>query len=267
MFTPEERASIRSDLLEFAARDRRISGAAITGSAAEDNEDQWSDIDLAFGLADAADEPRALSDWTRYLYEKHLALHHLDVTAGAWIYRVFLLPGTLQVDLAFVQAAEFRPLAPTFRLIFGTAHEARQFPAPAASELIGLGWLYALHARSCLGRMRLWQAEYMVSGVRDYALTLACVRHGLPSVHGRGIDRLPREITARFEGALVRQLTTDELSRALRAAIEGFRTEVRAADEMLGERLEDTLAALGGGSRADSVLQMNDVRPASETHE
>ncbi|HEY1896542.1 MAG TPA: hypothetical protein VGG62_09740, partial [Terracidiphilus sp.] len=198
MFTPDQRDRIRSDLLEYAARDQRLSGAAITGSAAAGNEDQWSDIDLAFGVADPANLEGVLSDWTSYTYEKHAALHHLDVAAGLWTYRVFLLPGALQVDLAFVQAAEFRPLAPTFRLIFGTANELRNFPPPTPGGVIGLGWLYALHARTCIARTHLWQAEYMISGVRDHALALACIRHGLPAVHGRGIDQLPMEVTARF---------------------------------------------------------------------
>jgi hypothetical protein len=247
MFTSDQRARVRSDLLEYATHDQRISGAAITGSAAVNGEDKWSDIDLAFGLADPADQPGVLSDWTSYMYEKHLALHHLDVVAGSWLYRVFLLPGTLQVDLAFVQATEFRPLAPTFRLIFGRANEPLTFPPPTPSDIIGLGWLYALHARSCIARMRLWQAEYMVSGVRDHALALACIRHGLPAVHGRGIDRLPREVTAQFEAALVQQMNTAELSRAFQVAVKGFRAEVEAADEKLGERLQETLASLSEG--------------------
>lgn len=247
MFTREQRASIRADLLEYAAHDHRVSGAAITGSAAAESEEQWSDIDLAFGLADAADQPAVLSDWTSYMYEKHLALHHLDVTAGAWIYRVFLLPGTLQVDLAFVPAAEFRPLAPTFRLIFGVANEPRHFPPPIPGSIIGLGWLYALHARSCIARMRLWQAEYMVSGVRDHALALACIRHGLPAEHGRGMDRLPQEVSDRFEGALVRQLSHSELARAFRVALEAFRTEIQRVDEKLAGRLQEALASLAEG--------------------
>jgi hypothetical protein len=160
---------------------------------------------------------------------------------------VFLLPGALQVDLAFVQAAEFRPLAPTFRLVFGTANESRDFPPPTPGGIIGLGWLYALHARSCIARIRLWQAEYMVSGVRDHALALACIRHGLSALHGRGIDRLPMEVTAQFEAALVRQMSVPELSRAFRVALERFRAEVRAADESLEERLDETLASLGEG--------------------
>jgi len=51
MFTPEERDRLRSDLLEHAASDPHISGAAITGSAATGHEDRWSDIDLAFGVS------------------------------------------------------------------------------------------------------------------------------------------------------------------------------------------------------------------------
>ena len=101
MFTPEERARLRSDLLQFARSDRRISGAAVTGSAAAECEDRWSDIDLAFGVADAAELPDVLIDWTQHMYDQHLAVHHFDIKSGAWVYRVFLLPGTLQVDLAF----------------------------------------------------------------------------------------------------------------------------------------------------------------------
>jgi hypothetical protein len=181
------------------------------------------------------------------MYEKHLALHHLDVVAGPWIYRVFLLPGTLQVDLAFVQAAEFRPLASTFRLVYGKANESRNFPASTPGSVIGLGWLYALHARTCIARERLWQAEYMISGVRDHALALACIRHNLPAVHGRGIDRLPKEMTARFESALVQQISTAALCRAFRVAVACFKAEVQAADEKLGERLQDTLDSLSEG--------------------
>src|SRR4051812_15449287 len=191
MFTPEQRGRLRSDLLTRATSDPRISGAAITGSAAAEREDRWSDIDLAFAVADTTELPNVLSDWTAHMYNRHLAVHHLDVASGAWLYRVFLLPGTLQVDLAFVSAAEFRALAPTFRLVFGTANESRHVQPTPAVEIIGLGWLYALHARTCIARQRLWQAEYMISGVRDHALTLACIRHGLPAVHGRGLDQLP----------------------------------------------------------------------------
>ena len=244
IFTPELRAHLRATLLDRAANDRRLSGVAITGSAAADAEDRWSDIDLAFGVADAAEMPNVLADWTECLYRQHSALQHLDVHAGAWIYRVFLLPGTLQVDLAFVPAAEFRALAPTFRLVSGTANEPRHAPSPSPADLIGYAWLYALHARACIARGQLWQAEYMVSGVRDHALALACVGNDLPAVHGRGFDRLPDAVKSKFAGAFVRHLESAELTRAFRVAVEGLLTEIRSTDEELAGRLQETLRSL-----------------------
>jgi hypothetical protein len=244
MFTPEERARLRSGLLEYASHDSRISGAAITGSAAVEREDAWSDIDLAFGVRNAAELPRVLVDWTDHMYDRHLALHHVDVRSGAWIYRVFLLPGALQVDLAFAAAAEFRALAPTFRLIFGEAKEPWQPPQTLPNSIIGLAWLHALHARTCIARGRFWQAEYMISGIRDNALALACIRHGLPAVYGRGIDLLPIEVTARFEGSLVQRLDIAELSRAFRLVIHALLNEIRIADEELARRLQEPLTGL-----------------------
>jgi hypothetical protein len=249
IFTPEERAGIRTSLLEFAHRDQRITGAAITGSAAASSEDQlredqWSDVDLAFGVHTAANVPIVLSDWTAHMYDRHGALHHLDMLFGAWTYRVFLLSNTLQVDLAFVAETEFRALAPTFRLMFGKANEPRHAPPPEPTAIIGLAWLYALHARTCIARRKLWQAEYMISGVRDHALALASIRHGLSSVHGRGIDLLPREVTAPFEDSLVRQLDTDELARAFRVAMHGLVQEISKADQELAQQLHEVLTAL-----------------------
>jgi hypothetical protein len=249
MFTPEQRARLRVELLESAAGDPRITGAAVTGSGANQSEDPWSDIDLAFGVGDPDALPDVLSAWTAHMYQRHLALHHLDVKAGVWIYRVFLLPGTLQVDLAFVPAVEFRALAPTFRLMSGKANEPRHIPPPLAADLIGFGWLYALHARTCIARRNLWQAEYMISGVRDSALALACIRHGLPAVHGRGIDRLPGRVTAPFADALVRRLDPVELSRAFRAVLDGLLNEIRSVDKELAGRLQETFTSLSETAR------------------
>ncbi len=244
MYTPEDRERLRDSLLAAARADERITGAALTGSAAHGAEDRWSDLDLAFGVPDAARVRDTLAGWTEMMYREHDALYHVDAPLGATIYRVFLLRNTLQVDLAFSPASEFGALAPTFRLLFGAAVERPHAAPPAAAYLIGFGWLYALHARSCIGRGRWWQAEYMISGVRDHVLALACLRHDLPAVQGRGMDRLPRDVTAPLEEALVRTLDPVEIRRAFGAAIEGLQREIRHADRELAERLEPTLKEL-----------------------
>jgi hypothetical protein len=242
MFTPEERTRLRDGLLAAASADPRVTSAAITGSASQNKEDRWSDVDLAFGIDGELQD--VLRDWTDRMYADYRALHHVDVHAGAWHYRVFLLAGTLQVDLAFVTQHEFRALAPTFRLIFGTANDPRQHAAPAPDELIGMGWLHALHARTSIARGKLWQAEYMISRTRDHALALACLRHSLPVHHGRGVDDLPADARSAFEDTLIRRLEVGELSRAFRGVMEQFLVEVRFADRHLENRLECDLRSL-----------------------
>ena len=241
MYTPEDRTRLRTTLLESASSDLRIAAAAITGSAANDAEDQWSDIDLAFATTG---DPAVIPDWTAKMYEHHNALHHLDVQVGPWLYRVFLLKNTLQVDLAFVPENEFRALAPSFQLVKGTANYPRHVSPPPPGYLTGMAWLHALHARSSLARHKLWQAEYMVSGVRDNALALACLRHGQETVHGRGIHLLPPEVAATFEPALVTALTHAELTRAFRAAIALLQTEIQLANPELAVKLSPALADL-----------------------
>lgn len=192
MFTVAERERLRADLIADARKDPRISGGAITGSGAIGREDRWSDIDLAFGVRAAEEIPATLADWTARMLERHGALDHFDLTGGSWVYRVFLLPNTLQVDLAFAPASEFGARAPTFKLVFGAAAEPPSFPPPVARRMICWGWLYALHARSSIARNRSWQAEYMISGIRDQVLALACLRHGLPAGDGRVVSTLCR---------------------------------------------------------------------------
>ncbi|MEU1745350.1 hypothetical protein [Micromonospora arida] len=50
MFSVEERGRIQRRLLHLAEQDPGVV-AAITGSHATNDEDRWSDIDLAFGVS------------------------------------------------------------------------------------------------------------------------------------------------------------------------------------------------------------------------
>ena len=244
MFTPEERERLREELVAAARADERISGVALTGSAARSALDRWSDIDLAFGIGDPARLREALGDWTDRMHREHGAIHHFDVTRGSWVYRVFLLQSTLQVDLAFAPAADFGALSPTFRLLSGTSVDLPQAHPPAVEEMIGLGWLYALHSRSCIERGEVWQAEYMISAVRDQALALAALRHRLPAIQGRGFDGLPEDVKSSFKGALVRSLEIEELRRAFQAATVCLLSEIRHTDLALAGRLEGPLSEM-----------------------
>jgi hypothetical protein len=185
-----------------------------------------------------------LGDWTALMYSEHGAAHHTDVWSRRTVYRVFLLGNTLQVDIAFAPADEFGALGPTFQLLFGEAVDQPAWSAPSPTDLIGMGWLYALHARSSISRGKVWQAEYMISGVRDHVLMLACLRHGLPHSQGRGLHLLPAATTAAVEPTLVRSLEPTELSRAFRASVDVLLAEVSFVDEDLAVRLAGPLRGL-----------------------
>src|SRR5215217_3513803 len=209
MFSIRDRDHIRDRVLQLAVSDARVVAGALVGSLAVSAGDRWSDLDLTFAVADDVPLFDVLEDWTRALVTEFDAAHLFDLPSGASIYRVFLLPGCLQFDLSFTPAAKFGATSPKFKLLFGSAVEKPFAQPPSAHELFGYAVHHALRARFCIERGRLWQAEYWASATRDYALSLACLRHGVPAVQGRGFDDLPADVRDGFSGALVTALEPD----------------------------------------------------------
>ncbi len=243
MFTAEHRDAVRERVLEMARSDPRVTAGALTGSTAIGAQDEWSDIDVAFGIADDAEPEAVLDDWTEILDRDFGALDHWDLRSGASIYRVFLLPDGLEVDLAVTPQREFGAHGPRFRTLFGTTTQVDAAPQPEPRYLRGLGWHHILHARSSIERGKPWRAEYWISGIRDQTLALACLRLGLEAAHGRGVDHLPSAVTDPLKDALVRSLDESELRRALASATVAFLSEVDEWDPELCARLTPPLQA------------------------
>ena len=202
------------------------------GSLAADGGDRFSALDLSFGIADHVPVAAVLSDWTGTLIDQLDAVQLADLQRGPTTYRVFLFPDALQVDLSMTPAAQFRPAGPRFRLLFGAtaAGQAEGSTPPVAGglflptppvpgDLFGWGVIYALHARACIERGRLWQAEHYVGAVRDHALALFCLGQGLAVVQARGYDDLPAGTLARFEAAHVGAVEPAALRAALAASV------------------------------------------------
>ena len=156
-----------------------------------------------------------------------------DLPFQSTIYRVFLLPGALQVDLSFTSEDEFGARSPRFRLLFGHAVECPASPPPSPERLFGLGVHYVTHAHGCIERGRLPQAEHSIHEARDQALTLACARLGLDVTYGRGFGKLPADVCEPLDGALVRELSAGELRRALAVATTGLLREARTMPDLV----------------------------------
>jgi hypothetical protein len=227
MFTADTRDRLRDHLIEKAHADPRIAGAAAVGASA-DGGDRWSDLDLTFGVADGASVEDVLADWTRTMVTDFHAAVLFDLSRSSSIYRVFLLPGLLQVDLSFTPQSDFGSRGPRFHLLFGEAIEHPSAPLEPSEHLFGLGIHHLVRATICLERGRLWQAEFWIHEARDEALTLACRRLGLEESYGRGFDQLPPDVRDPLLRGLVGSLASDELRRAGAAVLAALLRE--AAD-------------------------------------
>jgi hypothetical protein len=237
VFTVEQRGAQRDRVLALAERDRRVVAGAVVGSLALGGGDRFSDLDLTFAVADDVPVSDVLDDWSRTLSDELAAVHLADLEHGPTIYRVFLLPDALQVDLSLTPAARFAPGGPRFRLVFGetAADKATAPKPPAVADLFGWGVIYALHTRACIERGRFWQAEHYIGAVRDRALSLACLRQELPAVQARGYDDLPADTPASFDTTHVGSLERERLRSALSAVTrlllrEGQEANVPGAD-------------------------------------
>ena len=237
MFTASNGMLCENGCWPWRAAILRVTAGALTGSVVAGAVDAWSDIDLFFGIADDIPLTAVLDDWTAVLDQELGALHHWDLPSGASIYRVFLLPGGLEVDVGVTPAPQFGARGPHFRLLFGTPHPLEPVPPPVARTLVGLAWHHVLHARSAIERGQTWRAAHWIGGVRDQTFALACLRLGEVAYAGRGFDRLPVTVTDPLTETLVRSLDELELRRALAAATTCLLRELEAGDPALGARL------------------------------
>ncbi len=245
MFTVEYRNQVRQRVLEMARNDPRVTAGALTGSTAFGDGDDWSDIDVAFGIVDGIPIEDVLRDWTQAIEQDLGVVDHFDLPAGSSIYRVFLLPNGLEIDVAVTPANDFRARGPNFQELFGPTQQRQDSAQPDALHLIGLGWHHVLHARSCIERHKSWQAEYWISAIRDYTLALACLRYGESAFYGRGVDLLPAAVTGPLAEALVRSLDEQELRRALAVVTRHLISEVEQWDTALCARLRPLLEEFG----------------------
>jgi hypothetical protein len=247
MYTAEHRDDVRQRVLAMAKADPRVTGGALTGSTAFGGGDEWSDIDEAFGIADNIALEAVLEDWTQALDQQFGVLALWDLPSGSSIYRVFLLPGGLEVDISVTPARDFGARGPNFNVLFGNARQqevAAPVP-PDAPYLIGLCWHHVLHARASIERHKPWRAAYWIGELRNHLFTLACIRLGENPYHGRGFDRLPAAVTDPLAATLVRSLDEPELRRALATATACLLAELELWDTALYARLKPILQEFG----------------------
>jgi hypothetical protein len=234
-FSVAYRERVFSQLLEWASVDSRIVCGAVVGSMAKGPGDRWSDLDLSFGVGAGLPVIEVLDDWTVKLTAELSGVKLFDLPVGRSIYRVFLLPGCLQLDVSFTPAEEFGAIGPNFKLLFGEAVAKPWLAQPQPESLFGYAVHHLLRGRICIERGRLLQAEYWISSGRYYALNLACLEHGLSASHAQGFDQLPARIRDQAAAALVCSLDRSSLVAALSRTVDILLDQRLAVPELVAQ--------------------------------
>ena len=207
------------------------------------------------------------------MYQEHGAVHHTDVTAGATISAPSCSPAPCRWILA---SPRQRSLVPPRRLQVGPRRRSRT-TSHVLAERHGAdrnGWLHALMLVRQSSDDGL-EAEYMISGVRDHALALACLRNGVSPNQGRGVDSLTSEVKNGLTGALVCSLKIAELKRAFSVACQSLLAEAGHVDDDLAggvgwipaSRRQPTLSLVsrarnvGPKGRLNSAIDRQVARP------
>jgi predicted nucleotidyltransferase len=82
MFTPIDREHMLTTLTARASADPEVTGAVLLGSSATGTADRWSDLDIAFTVADSARVADVAERWTSVLAADPGIVHHWDLPTG-----------------------------------------------------------------------------------------------------------------------------------------------------------------------------------------
>jgi hypothetical protein len=189
VFNIGDRDRVRDRVLDMASLDPRVVAGAVLGSLAHDEGDRWSDLDLMFAVADDVPVTEVLEAWSQTVVREFGAVHLFDLPSGPIIYRVFLLPGCLELDLSFTPASEFSVGGPKFRLLFGEVVSRPEEPPISAHELFGYAVHHTLHARVSL--LRVLDAEVKAAPEKPIGIVVG--------IEARAVERV--RVVGPCEGA------------------------------------------------------------------
>lgn len=236
-FQRSERAQVFERVVAIASEDARVTGGAVVGSLAGNKEDEWSDIDLTFGIKSGIEVMDILQEWTEALKCDFSVIDFFDLKFDTAVYRVFLFSNGLELDLSVVPEINYRATTQDFRLLFGKSNKPAISANADVKTLIGLGWHHVLHANSAICRRKPWQAEYWISALRDHIISMKCIHLELPSVYGKGADSLSSRQLKGLESTLIKSLELSHLRVALVALTKLFILEVQRNNKKLGDKL------------------------------
>ncbi|GAA0725756.1 hypothetical protein GCM10009430_31900 [Aquimarina litoralis] len=232
MYSKKDRIKVEKQIIDFAKLDSNIIDCAIVGSKSVGNDDKWSDIDLAFGYEIDADINQILRYWSKIMFESFGANKLFDMSYKESLYRVFLLPNALQVDLSFTPSDHFGAITDNFKLIFGNQRKREFKSLPEINSIAGYTILFALKTRTSIEREKYWQAQYYLTKCRENTMILKCLKENLNSFDGRSFDELTPSFLNQIQNTMINEPNKRNLENALKSMIHILIKELSTVDSL-----------------------------------
>lgn len=227
MYSKDYRSKVQGSIITFAEKDERITDCAIVGSESIGENDKWSDIDLTFGVHEEADISQILLDWNELMAQQFEANVLFDLAFRESIYRVYLLPNALQIDLSFTPTKHFGAITDKFKLLFGEEKSRQSKPLPEPPTIFGFAVLYALKTRCSIEREKYWQAHYYLEQFKESIMTLKCLSENLNPFDGRGYDELPDLFLDQVQSSLIASPNRHDLGESLKVLTKILIAEIK----------------------------------------
>lgn len=216
MYSIQDRNYVQNLIIELSKNDTRITDCAIVGSESVGENDKFSDIDLTFGVKNDINISQILNEWNDLMSERFDANVLFDLPYEESIYRVYLLPNALQVDLSFTPHKNFGAITTRFKLLFGQSSEREQKRPPELPNVFGYCVLYALKSRCSTERKKYRQSFHYLNELRNNLMILKCLTLKTNPFDGRSYDELPISFLNKIKRTLAKDVKQSDLNNSLK---------------------------------------------------
>lgn len=246
LFTPERRVEILENLLIFLKTDDQISGVVMVGSTAENFRDNYSDINLLVITADNLPVYPVYHKWKTRFTALYNRLSSFETGYDGERYHFgCLLDNYLSLEMHFLKLekliAKRKPWQIAFDRVGNLEHHLErtyaeeQMVAPVReyTRIMETIWLPIMKCVAALRRDEIWRALYLLEELRDKAVQIAGMNHGIDTHGFTAVDYLPEMFLVHLRHTIPTSTSTPAIRRALKTAVVLlFREAVLLEDRM-----------------------------------
>lgn len=232
LFTPERRTEILENLLIFLQTDEQVSGVVMVGSTADDFRDTYSDINLLVIVADSLPVYPVYHKWKTRFTALYNRLSGFEMRQDGECYHFgCLLDNYLGLEMQFLKLEKLVATRKPWKIAFDRAgnlathlertYAEEQLAAPVREykRIMETIWQPILKCVAALRRDEIWRALYLLEDLRDSAVRIAGMNHGVDTYGFTAVDHLPEMFLVHLRHTIPTSTSTPAIRRALKTAV------------------------------------------------